>query len=91
MPLLESILPMVTNLPTLSPFAPPIQHSPIVSRVLNFDEIEAVHDHQTSGYPRVKDTNSLDRRPNSDTAIEDVAEISSVTASNDPVNIELVL
>ena len=43
-PPLESILQMATDPPTLSPFALPIQHSPIVSRVLNFDEIEAVHD-----------------------------------------------
>ena len=51
MPPLESISPMATNLPILSPFAPLILYSPIVGRVLTFDEIEGIHDQQTSGYP----------------------------------------
>ena len=57
--------------------------------MLNFDEIEAIHNHQTSSYPRVEDTNSLDCRPNVDTAMEDVAEIPSITASVNLVDIEI--
>ena len=59
--------------------------------MLNFDEIEAIHDQQTSSYPRVKDISSLNRHPNVDTTIEDVAEIFDVAASDDPVDIELPL
>jgi hypothetical protein len=59
--------------------------------VLTFDEMEGDHDQQTFGYPRVKDTSSLDRRPDDDVAMEDVAEISSVAASDDHVDIEFVL
>ena len=73
MPSLESILPMATNPPTLSPFAPPIQRSPIVNRILNFDEIEAIHDQQTSNYPQDEDTSSFNHYPNVDIAMEDVA------------------
>jgi hypothetical protein len=82
---------MATDPLTLTPLPPPIQRSPIVSRVLTFDEIEGVHDQQTSSYPRVEDTSSLDRRPDVDAAMEDVAEISDVAASNDHVDIELAL
>jgi hypothetical protein len=35
---------MATDPPTLSPLPPPIQRSPIVNRVLTFDEMEGVHD-----------------------------------------------
>ena len=79
----------MTNPPTLSPFDPPIQHSPIVSQVLNFDEIEAVHDQQTSGYPWIEDISSLDRRPDVDTTMEDVVEISNVVAFDNPIDIEI--
>jgi hypothetical protein len=90
-PPLKSISLMATDPPTLSPFAHPIQRSPVVGRVLTFDEIEGVHNQQTSGYPRVEDTSSLNRRLDVDTAMEDVAEISGVAASNDHVDIELAL
>jgi hypothetical protein len=90
-PPLKSISPMATDPPTLSPLPPPIQRSPIVGRVLTFDEMEGVHDQQTSGYPRVEDISSLDRRPDVDAAMGDVAEISSVAASDDHVDIELAL
>jgi hypothetical protein len=90
-PLLKSISPMAIDPPTLTPLPPPIQRSPIVGRVLTFDEIEGVHDQQTSSYPRVKDISSLDRRLDVDAAMEDVAEISGVAASNDHVDIELAL
>jgi hypothetical protein len=59
--------------------------------VLTFDEMEGVHDQQTSGYPRVEDTSSLGRRPDNDAAMEDVAEISGVAASDDHVDIEFAL
>jgi hypothetical protein len=90
-PPLKSISPMATDPPILSPSAHPIQRSPVVGRVLTFDEIEGVHNQQTSGYPRVEDTSSLDCRPDVDTAMEDVADISSTAASNDHVDIELAL
>jgi hypothetical protein len=90
-PPLKSISLMATDPPTLSPLPPPIQHSPIVGRVLTFDEMEGVHDQQTSSYPRVEVTSSLDRRPNVDTTMEDVVEISGVAASDDHVDIELAL
>jgi hypothetical protein len=82
---------MATDPPTLTLLPPPIQRSPIVDRVLTFDEIEGIHDQQTSGYPQVEDTSSLDRRPDIDAAMEDVAEISGVAVSDDHVNIELAL
>jgi hypothetical protein len=88
-PPLKSISPMATDPPTLSPFAPSIQHSSLVGRVLTFDEMEGVHNQHTSGYPRVEDTSSLDRRPDVDATIEDVVEISDVPASDDHVDIEL--
>jgi hypothetical protein len=90
-PLLKSILLMAIDPPTLSALPLLIQHSPIVGRVLTFDEMEGVHDQQTSSYPRVEDTSSLDRRPSDDAAMEDVAEISGVAASDDHVDIEFVL
>jgi hypothetical protein len=90
-PPLKSILPMATDPLALLPFAHLIQHSPVVGRVLTFVEIEGVHNLQTSGYPRVEDTSSLDRRPDVDTAMEDVAEISGADASDDHVDIELAL
>jgi hypothetical protein len=82
---------MATDPPTFPPLSPPIQRSPIVSRVLTFDEMEGDHDQQTSGYPRVEDSSSLDRRPDVDAAIENMAEISGVAASDDHVDIELAL
>jgi hypothetical protein len=91
MPPLKSISPMATDPPTLSPLPPPIQHSTIISRVLTFDEMEGDYDQQTSSYPRVENTSSLDHCPDDDTAMEDVAEISDVTASDDHVDIELAL
>jgi hypothetical protein len=91
MPLLKSTSPKAIDSPTLLPLPPPIQRSPIVGRVLIFDEMEGNHDQQTSGYPRVEDTGSLDRRPDIDTTMENVAEISGIAASDDHVDIELVL
>jgi hypothetical protein len=88
---LKSISLLAADPPTLSPFAPSIQSSPLVGRVLTFDEIEGVHNQHTSGYPRVEDTSSLDRRPDVDTSMEDVAEISGAAASDDHIDIELVL
>jgi hypothetical protein len=90
-PPLKSISPMVTDLPTLLPLPPPIQCSPIVGRVLTFDEMEGDHDQQTSGYPRVEDISSLDRRLDVDATMENVAEISGVAAFDDHVDIELAL
>ena len=91
MPPLESISPMATDPPTLPPFDPPIQRSRIVGQVFNFDEVELAHDQQSSSYPRVEDTSSLDQRPDIDIAMEDVVEISGVTALVNAVNIELAL
>ena len=90
-PLLKSISLKVTDPPTLMPLSLLIQYSPIVGQVLTFDVIESIHDQQTFGYPRIKDTSSVDRRPNDDATIEDVAEISSVAAFDDYVDIELAL
>ena len=90
-PPLKSISPMATDPPTFMPLPPLIQRFPIVGQVLTFDEIEGVYDQQTSGYPRVENTSSLDRCPNIDAAMEDVAKISGVVASNDHIDIELVL
>ena len=59
--------------------------------MLTFDEIEGVHDQQTSGYPRVEDTNSFNRCLDVDATMEDVAEISGIAASNNHVDIELAL
>jgi hypothetical protein len=59
--------------------------------MLTFDEMEDDHDQQTSSYPRVEDTSSLDRRPDIDATMENVAEISGVAASGDHVDIELAL
>ena len=91
MPPLESISPMATDPPTLLPFAPLIQRSPIINRVLTFDEIGSVHNQQTSGYPQVEDTSSFNRCPDIDTTRENVAEISNVSAFDDHVDIELAL
>jgi hypothetical protein len=82
---------MATDPPTLPLLPPPIQHSPIVDRVLTFDEMKGDHDQQTSGYPRVEDTSSLDRRPDVDATMENMAEISVVAAFDDHVDIELAL
>ena len=59
--------------------------------MLTFDKIESIHNQQTSGYPRVEDTSSLDYCPDVDTIIEDVAKFSGVAAFDDHVNIELAL
>jgi hypothetical protein len=88
-PPLKSISPMATDPPTLPPLPPRIQRSPIVGQVLTFDEMESDHDQQTSGYPRVEDTSSLDRRPDVDATMENVAEISGVAASDDHVELAL--
>jgi hypothetical protein len=85
LPPLKSISPMATNPPTLSLFSPSIQRSSLVGWELTFDEMEVVHNPHTSGYPRVEDTSSLDRRPDVDATMEDVAEISDVAASNNHV------
>jgi hypothetical protein len=90
-PPLKSISPMATNPSTLLLLPPPIQHSPIVGRVLIFDEMEGDHDQQTSGYPRVEDTSSLDHQPSVDAAMENVAEISGVATCDDHVDIKLAL
>jgi hypothetical protein len=90
-PPLKSISPMATDPPTLSPLPLPNEHSPIVGPVLTFDEMEGIHDQQTSGYPRVRDTSTVNHHPDNDAAIEGIAEISSVAASDDHVDIEFAL
>jgi hypothetical protein len=90
-PPLKSISPMVTDPPTLSPLPPPNEHFPIISQVLTFDEMEGVYDQQTSGYPRVADSSIVNHRPNNDAAMEGLAEISSVVAFDDHVDIEFAL
>jgi hypothetical protein len=90
-PSLKSISPMATDPPTLLPLLPPNKRSPIVGRVLTFDEMEGVHDQQTSGSPQVEDTSTVDHRPDNEAAMEDVAEISGVTASDNHVDIEFAL
>jgi hypothetical protein len=82
---------MATDPPTLLPLPPPNERSPIIGRVLTFDEIEGVHDQQTFGYPRVEDTSTVDHRPDNDAGMEGMAEISGVTASNNHVDIEFAL
>jgi hypothetical protein len=82
---------MATDPPTLSLLPPPIQLSPIIIRVFTFDEMDGVHDQQTFGYPRIEDTRNVDHRPDNDIAMEDVAKISDVVASDDHVDIEFAL
>jgi hypothetical protein len=90
-PLLKSISLMATDPPTLSLLPPPNERSPIVGRVLTFDEMEGVHDQQTFGYPRIEDTSTLDHRPDNDATMKGVAKISGVTTSDDHVNTEFAL
>jgi hypothetical protein len=91
MPPLKSISPIVIDPPTLSPLPPPNERFPIVGRVLTFGEMEGIHDQQTSGYPRVEDTSTVDHRPNNDTTMEGVVEIFGVATSDDHVDIEFAL
>ena len=91
MPPFKSISLMATDPPTLSPLPPPNERSPIIGQVLTFDKMEGIHNQQTSNYPPVGDTNTVDHRLDNDRAIEGVAKISGVAASDNHVNIEFAL
>jgi hypothetical protein len=87
----QSISPMQTDPPNLpsSPLAD--QTSPIVGRALGFDTPSDTQGIQPCAYPRVEDTCTVEHRPHTDAAMEDVPLGSGMAESEDATEIECAL
>ena len=80
---IQSISPMHSNPPNLSPSLPVDRTSPIVSRVLDFDTESDTHCIQLCVYPRVEDTYTMEHYPDIDAAMEDAPLGSDIGESED--------
>jgi hypothetical protein len=88
---LKSLSPIETNLPNLPLFPLPDQTTPIVGRVLDFNSNNDAPIFQMCGHPQVKDTNTVQYRPNNDAAMVDVPKGSGIARLEDPIGIESTL
>jgi hypothetical protein len=77
--------------PNLPPSPPADRTSPIVGRALGFDADNDTHHMQLCVYPRVKDTCTVEHRPDADAAMEDAPVGSSAAKSEDATEIEYAL
>jgi hypothetical protein len=87
----KSLSPMETD-PPIFPASPhPANPSPIVGQVLGFDSMDDVAPLQPCSHPQLKDTCSVDIRPNSEGRMVDVLESQGLGTSEDRTGLEAVL
>ena len=88
---MKSLSSMEIDLPILPALPSSINPFPIVGQVLGFDSTDDATPLQSCSHPRLKDTCSVDIRPDSEDCMDDVPKSQGLDTSEDPTGLEATL